>query len=137
MNREDLKEDILREPSITYGQQVNLPCFIDPLEDLMFKRLFGAEQNKDLTITFLNHILKGKREVVTLEFLKNEYPGETSAEGGVVIDLICKDQKGAFFVIEMQKKLAAKLQRTIVILCLQAYHRTGATWQPQTMGLCA
>ena len=48
-------------------------------------------------------MLKGKREVISLEFLKNEYPGETHEEGGVVIDMVCKDQHGAFFIVEMQK----------------------------------
>lgn len=133
MNREDLKEDILREPSITYGHQVNVPYFIDPLEDLVFKRLFGAEQHKDLTITFLNHVLKGKREVVTLEFLKNEYPGETSTEGGVVIDLICKDQNGAFFVVEMQKNWQQNFkERSLFYACRliteQAPHGNRKQW---------
>lgn len=102
MKKEDLTENILAEPISVYCQD-GKPYFIDPLEDLGFKRLFGAEQNKSLTITFLNLVLKGKREVVSLEFLKNEYPGETSEEGGAIIDMVCKDQEGAFFIVEMQK----------------------------------
>ncbi|MBB5438486.1 putative transposase/invertase (TIGR01784 family) [Pedobacter sp. AK017] len=104
MRREDATEDLLAEPVVVYSKgQDGTPYFIDPLEDLGFKRLFSAEQNKDITITFLNHVLKGKREVVSLEFLKNEYPGETQEEGGVIIDIVCKDQIGAFFLVEMQK----------------------------------
>src|SRR5688500_3956724 len=102
MHKEDFTESLLAEPTSVYSQD-GKPYFIDPLEDFGFKRLFGAEQNKALTITFLNHVLKGKREVISLEFLKNEYPGETHEEGGVVIDMVCKDQHGAFFIVEMQK----------------------------------
>lgn len=103
MHIEDFTESVVAEPATIYNTRDGKPYFIDPLEDLGFKRLFGAEQNKALTITFLNHVLKGKREVVSLEFLKNEYPGETHEEGGAVIDMVCKDQDGAFFIVEMQK----------------------------------
>lgn len=104
MHKEDATEDLLAEPVVAYRKSQDVtPYFIDPLEDLGYKRLFSAEQSKDITITFLNHVLKGKRELISLEFLKNEYPGETHEEGGVVIDMICKDQNGAFFLVEMQK----------------------------------
>ncbi|WP_316810301.1 Rpn family recombination-promoting nuclease/putative transposase [Pedobacter heparinus] len=103
MQKEDFTENVLAEPVAAYSIQEGKPYFIDPLDDLGFKRLLGAEQSKDITITFLNHVLKGKRQVVSLEFLKNEYPGETKEEGGAVIDLVCKDQNGAYFIVEMQR----------------------------------
>lgn len=103
MQTEDLTENTLSEPVVAYSRQEDKPYFMDPLEDLGFKRLFAAEKSKELTITFLNHVLRGKREVVSLEFLKNEYPGETSEEGGAVIDMVCKDQNGARFIVEMQR----------------------------------
>jgi predicted transposase/invertase (TIGR01784 family) len=103
MRKEGPTEDTLAEPSAVYSSHDSNPYFIDPLEDQAFKRLFSAEQSKNITITFLNLVLKGKREVISLEFLKNEYPGETKEEGGAVIDIVCKDQNGVFFLVEMQK----------------------------------
>ncbi|MDR6783787.1 putative transposase/invertase (TIGR01784 family) [Pedobacter africanus] len=105
MPQKHFRKNILAEPVPTYGynQQKRDPYFIDPLSDPGFKRLFGAEQSKALAITFLNHVLQGKRQVTSLEFLKNEYPGETKEEGAAVIDMVCKDQNGAYFIVEMQR----------------------------------
>lgn len=102
MPQKDFKENILAEPTAVYGynNQKHDPYFIDPLGDFGFKRLFGAEQNKALTIAFLNHVLQGKREITSLEFLKNEYPGDTREEGGAVIDMVCKARTGHIFLLK-------------------------------------
>jgi predicted transposase/invertase (TIGR01784 family) len=106
MQQEDFNENILAEPVVAYSRNKGStePYFFDPLDDVGFKRLFAAQQNADLTITFINLALQGKRQVVSIEVLKNEYPGETHEEGGVVLDIVCKDQDGGFFLVEMQRQ---------------------------------
>lgn len=105
MYQEDSTENTVAEPAVAYSsnEQSGEPYFFDPLDDVGFKRLFASQQNKELTVSFINHVFKGKRQVVSLEFLKNEYPGETKEEGGAIVDVICKDQDGAFFLVEMQR----------------------------------
>ncbi|TKC09243.1 Rpn family recombination-promoting nuclease/putative transposase [Pedobacter frigoris] len=105
MKQEDIPDDTLREPAIAYGSRKEQePYFFDPLEDVGFKRLFAAEQNQELTVAFLNHVLRGKKTVVSIEVLKSEYPGETKEEGQVTVDMVCKDQEGAIFLVEMQRQ---------------------------------
>jgi predicted transposase/invertase (TIGR01784 family) len=106
MQQEDIIENTLEEPVLAYrnNQKDNDPYFFDPLDDVGFKRLFASQQNADLIVSFINHILMGKRQVVSLEVIKNEYPGETHEEGGATIDMVCKDHNGNFFLVEMQRQ---------------------------------
>jgi hypothetical protein len=36
---------------------MNRPTFADPKTDLVFKRIFGSEQHKDVLVAFLNDML--------------------------------------------------------------------------------
>jgi len=106
MTGENIIENTLTEPIVAYlsGQKNSEPYFFDPLGDVGFKRLFAAQQNTDLIISFVNLVLNGSRQVITIEVLKNEYPGDTHEEGAAVIDMVCKDQDGGFFLVEMQRQ---------------------------------
>jgi len=78
-------------------------CYIDPMVDAAFKRIFGSEINKDLLIAFLNEIFQGRRYIIDLVYNKNEYPGQIAMEGGAIYHLTCTDQNGAQFLIEVQR----------------------------------
>ncbi|MDR0793904.1 MAG: Rpn family recombination-promoting nuclease/putative transposase, partial [Chitinophagaceae bacterium] len=42
--------------------------FIDPLTDFGFKKIFGSEPNKDVLITFLNELFKGRKIIRDLTY---------------------------------------------------------------------
>lgn len=42
--------------------------YIDLLTDFSFKKIFGTEPNKDLLISFLNEIFKGRKKIVNLVY---------------------------------------------------------------------
>lgn len=48
-----------------------LSKFLDPKNDISFKRIFGTEKNKDILIHFLNDILgfSGKTKIQDIEYL--------------------------------------------------------------------
>lgn len=77
--------------------------YIDPLNDLAFKKIFGSDPNKDLLIAFLNEIFKGRKHIVDIVYNKNEHPGELKNEGGVIFDLTCTGDQGERFIIEIQR----------------------------------
>ena len=77
--------------------------FIDPLVDFAFKKIFCSEPNKDLLIAFLNGVFRGRKHITDLKYSKNEYPGDTDAEGGAIFDLLCITDKGENFIIEVQR----------------------------------
>ena len=50
--------------------------FIDPLNDIAFKKIFGSDPNKDLLIDFLNQVLRGRKNILDLVYNKNEHHGD-------------------------------------------------------------
>jgi len=63
------KRQLLSKPKIG--------TFIDPLTDFGFKRIFGSEPSKELLISFLNELMKGKKIITDLVYNKNEHFGST------------------------------------------------------------
>ena len=76
--------------------------FINPFTDFGFKRIFGQEINKELTIDFLNLLLDGERHIAALTIHNPEMQPETEAERLVVFDLYCESDDGTQFIVEMQ-----------------------------------
>jgi predicted transposase/invertase (TIGR01784 family) len=77
--------------------------YIDPLVDFAFKKIFGSEPNKDLLISFLNEVFRGRKHIVDLTYDKNEHPGEIKDEGAAIFDLHCTGKHGESFLIEIQR----------------------------------
>ncbi|MEJ2884387.1 Rpn family recombination-promoting nuclease/putative transposase [Pedobacter sp. GR22-6] len=104
---QDILEDIpvdtnLAESVVVYSVGERNP-FIDPLVDWAFKRIFASEANKEVARAFLNEVLKGKREIVSIAYGKNEYPGEIKDKRGAVLDFVCVDENGISFLVELQR----------------------------------
>ena len=76
--------------------------FINPFTDFGFKRIFGQEINKDLTIDFLNLLLDGERHIADLTIKNPEMQPEREDERLVVFDLYCESDDGTKFIVEMQ-----------------------------------
>ena len=77
--------------------------YVNPYTDFGFKKLFGQEASKDLLIDFLNELLPIEDKIVSLAFANNEQHGATQAERRAIFDIHCTDEKGACFIVEMQK----------------------------------
>lgn len=78
--------------------------YLDPKNDAAFKKIFGSEQNKDILMHFLNDVLGSFREVpiVEIDFLPTILQPENREQKTSLIDVLCKDTKGAKYIIEMQ-----------------------------------
>jgi hypothetical protein len=69
--------------------------FLDPKNDLTFKRLFGTEKNKGILLAFLKDIFEGvhpKIEDVSFQRLNQCPEIRALAEG--VVGLSCRDSEG-------------------------------------------
>lgn len=78
--------------------------YLDPKNDLAFKRIFGQEKHKRIPIAFLNAVfgLEGQDEIIDLEFLNTVQAPEIEARKESIVDVLVKDQKGAMYIVEMQ-----------------------------------
>ncbi len=77
--------------------------FLDPKNDVAFRRIFGTEKNKDILIHFLNDILgfTGKDEVKEIEFLSTIQDAEIASDKQSIVDVLCRGSSGNRYIIEM------------------------------------
>ena len=76
--------------------------FINPFTDFGFHRIFGQEVHKELLIDFLNQLLKDERHIIDITFLNPIQQAGSIEDRGVIFDIHCRDDKGGWFVVEMQ-----------------------------------
>lgn len=78
--------------------------YLDPTNDIAFKKIFGTEKNKAILIDFLNDVLHrdGKNFIVDVKFLKNDLLPEIAVYKSSIIDVLCTDQNNIRYVVEMQ-----------------------------------
>ncbi len=75
---------------------------INPKIDLVFKKLFGTEQNINLLKSLVNSILPENEQVTTLE-LKNPYNPSDYLSGKIsYLDIKATDENGKWYNIEIQ-----------------------------------
>ena len=81
-----------------------LSKFLDPKNDIAFRKVFGTEKNKDILIHFLNDMLvfKEKEPIVDVTFLKTVQDPDIAAQKTSIVDILAKDESGNQYIIEMQ-----------------------------------
>ena len=82
-----------------------VPRFFNPCNDVAFKKVFLNHAN--LTTSFLNSTLRleGDRKIVKVEFLPQERLPMTAESKKSILDVLCTDEKGHQYIIEVQNKL--------------------------------
>ena len=80
------------------------PRYINPFTDYGFKRLFGETFSKELLLDFINEILGDEVGVIEdLEYLNTEHIGPTELDRRAIFDIYCKNERGEYFIVELQK----------------------------------
>ncbi len=78
--------------------------YFNPQNDFAFKRIFGQEKNKKILIAMLNAVLKESFHgpIEDVQFLKTIQDPEIGSQKQSIVDVLCKDQDGCQYIIEMQ-----------------------------------
>ncbi len=75
---------------------------LNPKVDLVFKKLFGSEENTDILLSLINSILPADRQIAQLT-LKNPYNLSDYLQGKLsILDIKAEDEHGKQYDIEMQ-----------------------------------
>jgi len=79
--------------------------YINLFTDFGFKKIFGDPDNTDLLLSLLNDILgfAGERKIEKIIFKNGELLPEAPEERKAIIDLLCEDENGSQFIVELQK----------------------------------
>ena len=95
--------------------------YLDPKNDLIFKKVFG--QHPDILRSFLNSMLPlpEGREIVELEYLSPEMIPETFLEKFTSVDVRCIDNFGRQFLVEMQMNWTTAFKQRVLFNASKAY----------------
>jgi predicted transposase/invertase (TIGR01784 family) len=79
-----------------------MSCYLDPKNDLVFKRIFG--EHPHLLKSFLNAVmpLDADCQIESLEYLSPEQVPDNPLKKDSIVDVKCKDNYGRQFIVEMQ-----------------------------------
>ncbi|QES95564.1 Rpn family recombination-promoting nuclease/putative transposase [Orientia tsutsugamushi] len=104
---------------------MHLSRFLDPKNDIAFKKIFGSEKNKDILIHFLNDILlfEGNKEITEVEFLGTILDADIASKKESIVDVLCKDKNGAQYIIEMQVDPTQGFEKRAQYYAAKAYGR--------------
>lgn len=85
-------------------RRINIHKLMDLKVDYAFKQLFGSEKNKEITVVFLNAILKrtGRDTIREIMFINQEYGGEYEEDKQSRLDIVVRTQAGDLINVEMQ-----------------------------------
>ena len=84
--------------------RIPLKNLMDLKIDFAFKRLFGSERNKSLTIVFLNALLQrtGRNTIKEVTFINHEVGGEYKEDKQSRLDVVVQTQNEDYINIEIQ-----------------------------------
>jgi len=97
--------------------------FLDPTNDLAFKKIFGNEQKKNILISFINAILDFQSDHLIAEVeIANPYQVPKIEElKETILDVQAVDQAGRRFIVEMQKNDKGDFQKRSLYYTAKAY----------------
>jgi predicted transposase/invertase (TIGR01784 family) len=95
--------------------------YLDPKNDLTFKRIFG--EHEYLCMSLLNSILplEKDRQIVGLEYQPNELVPEIPLLKDSIVDVSCTDNFGRRFIVEMQIQWTGSFKRRVLLNASKAY----------------
>ena len=95
--------------------------YLDPKNDVVFKKIFG--QHPNILMSFLNSMLPlaEGHEIVELEYLSPEMIPETFLEKFTSVDVRCRDSRGRQFLVEMQMNWTTAFKQRVLFNASKAY----------------
>jgi len=97
--------------------------YLDPKNDLTFKKIFG--QHPDLLISLLNALmpLKPDQVIEQIEYLPAEMAPQIPEFKNSIVDVRCKDNQGRQFIVEMQMLWTPSFKARVLFNASKAYIR--------------
>ena len=97
--------------------------FLNPQNDVAFKRIFGTERNQDILIHFINDMLgfQGNKCIQKVSFLKTNQDPEIASKKQSILDVLCTDQRGWQYIVEMQVAKTKGFEKRAQYYAAKAY----------------
>src|SRR5271154_4785922 len=100
-----------------------LAKFLDPKNDVAFKRIFGAEKQKNILIHFLNDMLgfANEEKIKQISFLKPAQDPDIASKKQSIVDVLCTDEQGNQYIVEMQVARTPGFEKRAQYYAAKAY----------------
>lgn len=100
-----------------------LAKFLDPKNDVAFKRIFGTEKHKNILIHFLNDMLdfSNEKKIQQISFLKPTQDPDIASKKQSIVDVLCTDEKGCQYIVEMQVARTTGFEKRAQYYAAKAY----------------
>jgi len=94
--------------------------YLDPKNDLTFKRVFG--EHKHLCMSLINNLLPLKKPIVSIEYQTGELIPELSdVFKNTIVDVRCTDEDRRQFIVEMQLYWSKSFKSRVLLNASKAY----------------
>jgi predicted transposase/invertase (TIGR01784 family) len=100
--------------------------FVDPKNDVAFRKIFGDENKKEILISFLNNILEfadTKKEIIDIT-IKNPYQVPKLKElKETILDIKAVDKRNIHYIIEMQMFHTTAFEKKVLYYVSKSYYQ--------------
>jgi predicted transposase/invertase (TIGR01784 family) len=100
--------------------------FVDPRNDVAFRKIFGDENKKEILISFLNNILEfsgTKKEIIDIT-IQNPYQVPKLKElKETILDIKAVDKRNIHYIIEMQMFHTSAFEKKVLYYVGKAYYQ--------------
>jgi predicted transposase/invertase (TIGR01784 family) len=100
--------------------------FVDPKNDVAFRKIFGDENKKEILISFLNNILEfagTNKEIIDIT-IKNPYQVPKLKElKETILDIKAVDKRNIHYIIEMQVFHTTAFEKKVLYYVSKAYYQ--------------
>jgi predicted transposase/invertase (TIGR01784 family) len=97
--------------------------FLDPTNDVAFRRIFGDENKKRILISFLNSVLEFKEEkaIIDVEIMNPYQTPKIKELKETILDVHCRDKRGVTYIVEMQISKPSQFEKRSLYYTSKAY----------------
>jgi predicted transposase/invertase (TIGR01784 family) len=100
--------------------------FVDPKNDIAFRKIFGDENKKEILISFLNNILEfanTSKEIIDIT-IKNPYQVPKLKElKETILDIKAVDKRNIHYIIEMQVFHTSAFEKKVLFYVSKSYYQ--------------
>ena len=97
--------------------------FLDPKNDVAFRKIFGSEKNQDILIRLLNDVIifQENRPIKKVTFLKTVQDPDIASQKTSIVDILCEDDMGCKYIVEMQVAKTTGFEKRAQYYASKAY----------------
>ncbi len=100
--------------------------FLDPKNDVAFRKIFGDENKKEILISFLNNILEfagTTKEIIDITIKNPDQVPKLKELKETILDIKAVDKRNIHYIIEMQVFHTSAFEKKVLYYVSKAYYQ--------------